>query len=210
MKSPALLAFLALALIAGFLAEPALRGLYQPAAPPPDTIPVSPSADATSAEKITARQSDPPSAPTALGGAPSIPETPNPEAVPEPMTPADPFAETKPDLPDEEQASPATTPATPPANLPEPAPSPTAPRADAVALMKEAIGTGTVDAVATGSVLDWKEAPDETIEGVTYQIGVISFTKDTFLGPKTMEAKALIRDGAIARWIWAKSGTELK
>ncbi|MGL4398631.1 MAG: hypothetical protein ACRCXD_02075 [Luteolibacter sp.] len=136
-----------------------------------------------------------------------------------------------------ESEEPITTPAPPPAPepppapLPEPTPEPTpapaspapvepapaAPAApavatslDAVQLMQASIKTGQIKEFTFDQVLDWAAAPDETIGGETYQTGLASYKAETIFGVKTIQAKALIKGGVLQRWIWPKSGMEIK
>ena len=50
----------------------------------------------------------------------------------------------------------------------------------------------------------------ETIDGETFATGIISYETPTILGQKSMQAKALIKNGSIQKWTYAKSGIEIK
>ncbi len=117
-------------------------------------------------------------------------------------------------------AEPPPVPAPPP--IPEPAPvSPTpAPggtpavaatgEADIVKAMKDSIQSGQIKEFKSDQVLQWKGAADESADGETYQTGTILYKAETFLGTKTIEAKAFIKAGKVQRWIWPRSGMEIK
>ena len=76
--------------------------------------------------------------------------------------------------------------------------------------MQESIRTGQIKEFSFDQVLTWKADADETIDGKTYQIGLASYKAETIFGVKTIQAKALIKDGKVQRWIWPKSGMEIK
>jgi len=60
-------------------------------------------------------------------------------------------------------------------------------------------------------VTEWSpEAKVETIDGEVYGIGMLSYKAETVFGEKIIEAKALIQDGKVVRWLWPKSGMEIK
>jgi hypothetical protein len=81
---------------------------------------------------------------------------------------------------------------------------------DVVATMKESIGSGRISEFKTSQVLTWEAGENEEIDGATYQTGLVSYKAETIFGEKTIQAKALIRNGTVERWIWPKSGLEIK
>ena len=116
-----------------------------------------------------------------------------------------------------------------PSKLPEPAmpdPTPTAepgpgstggptpaaaPAAEnVVAAMQASIRAGQIKEFKFDQVQEWTEQPAETIDGEDYQIGVASYKADTMFGVRTILAKALIKQGQVQRWVYLKSGMELK
>jgi hypothetical protein len=110
---------------------------------------------------------------------------------------------------------PAPASETPPATEPaaEPASKPAAAAGepvDVVALMQQSIRKGEIKEFTYTQVEDWKTGDNETVKGEEFQTGLISYTADTIFGPKAIEAKALVKDGKIQRWIWTKSGMEIK
>lgn len=101
---------------------------------------------------------------------------------------------------------------------PEPAPAPPAPptpsaskldEAGIVSAMQESIKSGKITEFTFEQVVAWKGGEEETVDGVTYQTGLAAFKKDTILGFKTMQAKALIKGGKIAKWVWKETGSEM-
>ena len=59
-------------------------------------------------------------------------------------------------------------------------------------------------------VLGWKAGEDEEVDGTKYQTGQAAYKAETIFGVKTIQAKALIKDGKVAKWIWPNSGMEIK
>ena len=82
---------------------------------------------------------------------------------------------------------------------------------DVVSVMQASIKAGDIKEFTFEQVLDWKanDAP-ETIEGESYQSGLASYKAETVFGVKTIQAKALVQDGKVVRWLWPKSGMEIK
>ena len=54
------------------------------------------------------------------------------------------------------------------------------------------------------------ESPEDLEAQLIYQIGAVAYKAETIFGVKTIQAKALIKDGKVQRWIWPKSGMEIK
>lgn len=119
-----------------------------------------------------------------------------------PPTPAEPE-------PEPEPVAPLPTPAEP---TPIAAATPTAPigPVDSVKLMRESLQNNPVKEFSIGQVTTWSPGPEETIDGETFATGIISYEDTTILGQKTMQAKALIKNGSIQKWTHAKSGIEIK
>ena len=103
--------------------------------------------------------------------------------------------------------------------IPEPTPAPAvdpAPVAvaagptDAVKAMQDSVKAAQIKEFTFDQVLDWKAEADEIVDGETYQTGLASYKAETIFGIKTIQAKALIKAGKVQRWIWPKSGMEIK
>jgi hypothetical protein len=76
--------------------------------------------------------------------------------------------------------------------------------------MQESVRGGQIKEFTFDQVLTWKADADETVDGETYQTGLASYQAETIFGVKTIQAKALIKEGKVQRWIWPKSGMEIK
>lgn len=93
----------------------------------------------------------------------------------------------------------------------QPAPVATALSADAILqLMQADIRSGKISEFNFSQVQDWKATEEETIDGETYQTGIASYQAETIFGTKSIQAKALIKNGKVVRWIWPTSGLEIQ
>jgi outer membrane biosynthesis protein TonB len=145
--------------------------------------------------------------------APETPATPVPAPDPEvavtevPVEPA-PMPEPTP-APDPEP-TPAPEPEPTPVPEPTPAPAPVVSGGDPVKAMQESVRSAQIKEFTIEQVLTWEAGPEEAVDGETYQTGLASYKAETIFGVKTIQAKALIKDGKVQRWIWPKSGMEIK
>ena len=77
--------------------------------------------------------------------------------------------------------------------------------------MKASIQAGEIKEFGFDQVLEWVAGEgEETIDGESYQTGLASYKAETVFGVKTIHAKALIKGGKVVRWLWPKSGMEIK
>lgn len=174
-------------------------------------------APAPAAANPVASSNQPPAIPTQPPAVPTQPPAvaatdPTPAPVPEPAPAPEPMPVQVP------EPAPAVVPIAPPAdgdfvvppeNPPEPASIP-ATAVDVVAVMKKHISEGNIKEFTFNQVQGWKAEPNEVIDGETYQIGLIRYNAETIFGNKSIEAKALIKNGQVVRWIWPKSNMEIK
>lgn len=79
-----------------------------------------------------------------------------------------------------------------------------------VALMQEVVRSGALSEFSFQQVQSWQAGGDTEFDGETFQSGLLVYRAETAFGVTNIEAKALIRDGSIERWIWPKSGMEIK
>lgn len=79
-----------------------------------------------------------------------------------------------------------------------------------VKVMQESIRGAQVKEFTFDQVLGWEAGGDETVDGEIFKTGTVSYKAETIFGVKTIQAKALIKDGKVQRWIWPKSGMEIK
>ena len=76
--------------------------------------------------------------------------------------------------------------------------------------MQENIKGGLIKEFKFDQVSEWKAGATETVDGETFQTGTALYKAVTFLGEKTIEAKAFVKGGKVQRWIWPRSGMEIK
>lgn len=96
---------------------------------------------------------------------------------------------------------------------PEPTPEPESTKLDeaaVVALMKQSVKAGKVTEFKANQVTSWKAGEDMQFDGETYQTGLVKFKAQTILGVQEHEAIALIEDGAVYKWMWAKTKLEMR
>jgi len=76
--------------------------------------------------------------------------------------------------------------------------------------MKAHVQAGNIKEFTFKQVQGWKAGPDEVVSGEPNQTGLVRYTAETIMGTKSIDAKALIKDGAVLKWIYPKSGMEIK
>ncbi len=79
-----------------------------------------------------------------------------------------------------------------------------------VTVMQESIKAAQVKEFTFAAVQGWKAGEEETVDGVTYQTGLAAYKAETIFGLKTVQAKALIEDGKVVKWVYAKTGMEIR
>lgn len=137
----------------------------------------------------------------------ATPPVPAPAPEPPPVAAIDPAPAPEP------APVPEPAPTPDPAPTPEPAPAPTSPSGsvDVVAVMKGSIQAAEIKEFTFDQVLDWQAGDGtETVDGETYHTGIASYKAETVFGVKTIQAKALIKGGKVVKWLWPKSGMEIK
>ncbi|MDA7649426.1 hypothetical protein N8580_03730 [Akkermansiaceae bacterium] len=97
---------------------------------------------------------------------------------------------------------------------PDPAPQPAAGAAltpeQIVEVMKKSIAAGAVKEFKMDQVTAWKAGEEEDFGGESFQTGLAAYKAETIFGVKTVQAKALIKGGAVSKWVYAKTGMEIR
>ncbi|HVJ44890.1 MAG TPA: hypothetical protein VM511_00790 [Luteolibacter sp.] len=148
-------------------------------------------------------------------------EAAEPAAPAEPAKPADAMAKaepadtTAPGDPAMKEPTEGANPALAPEKPAEPAPAaPTEFAAlaqdEIVKIMQESIKSGQVKSFKLEDVSEWTSAEPEELNGVKYNIGMVTYTGTTFMGKSQLKGKAFISGGKVTNWINPKSGTDLK
>jgi len=109
---------------------------------------------------------------------------------------------------------------TPPAKVepvveetPEPEPEPAAKTLtpeQIVEAMKASIKAGDVKEFTFEQVRGWKASDDEEIDGETFQVGLAVYKAETIFGVRDVQAKALFSGGELQKWIYAKTGMQIR
>lgn len=82
--------------------------------------------------------------------------------------------------------------------------------ASVVTLMKASVADGKVSEFNAEQVVSWKAGKVLEFDGKTYQTGLVVFKAETILGTQEHDAIALIENGAIVKWMWAKTKLEMR
>ena len=82
--------------------------------------------------------------------------------------------------------------------------------ASVVTLMKASVADGKVSEFNAEQVVSWKAGKALEFDGKTYQTGLVVFKAETILGTQEHDAIALIENGAIVKWMWAKTKLEMR
>ena len=100
---------------------------------------------------------------------------------------------------------------------PQTAETPEAPKAPAetvmtpvVAAMQESLQNHEVTEINFSDIVEWTTGPDEMINGTAMQTGFANCETTTVFGSKILQAKAYIQNNKVIRWVWPKSGVQIK
>ena len=114
----------------------------------------------------------------------------------------------------ETPATPTKTPEPTPEPDPEPAPKPEMAKnlttEQIVVAMKASLEDGKIKELDASKVLNWEAMEDESFDGEEFQVGVATYKEMTILGEKTLQAKALFKEGKLDKWIHAKTGMQIR
>lgn len=159
------------------------------------------------AENVPPAPAPTPVTPPVIETAPAPEPTPTPTPTPTPSPAPEPTPAPAP----EPTPLPEATPAPAPEAAPAPAPTPAnGPRVDVVKAMQESLRSAQIKEFTLDQVLSCKAEADETVDGVVFQAGSVTYKAETILGVKNIQAKALVKDGKVQRWISTLSGEEIK
>ena len=143
-----------------------------------------------------------------------IANPPAPVSAPPPVVPpVDPTPAPAPEPLPEKEPEVVTQPQPQPMPAPEPAPAPVASSLSPdqiVTLMQNSIRSGQIKEFTFNQVQSWKGAESEEVNGETFQTGLVAYKAETIFGVKSIQAKAMIQNGKVVRWIWPTSGLEIE
>lgn len=163
---------------------------------------------------------------------PSSTSAPTPKPAPEPAPAPEPPPAPEPEATPEEEAPEPVTPEVEEAPEPEeiPTPEPTVEPAEDVKLdipgpattggedadqviiaaMQASLKAGEIKEFTFDQVVEWAVGEPETVDGATYQTGIVTYLGETIFGKNEVKAKALISGDKVQRWTWQNSGVEIK
>lgn len=100
---------------------------------------------------------------------------------------------------------------------PVPEPEPVTPKMEVklndeefISALQSSVKVGDVNEFKIEQVLDWKREGEELIDNDTYDVGVVTFKAQTIYDEQQLQAKALIKDGKVVKWLWPVTNTEMK
>ena len=76
--------------------------------------------------------------------------------------------------------------------------------------MKASVKGGAVKEFTMEQVQTWKAGEKENVDGEDFQTGTADYKAETIFGVKTVQAKALIKAGKVSKWVYAKTGMEIR
>ncbi len=79
-----------------------------------------------------------------------------------------------------------------------------------VACVQASVESGAVNEFKAEQVTEWLVGDDMEFDGATYQTGLVTFKSETILGTQQQKAIALIEDGEVVKWLWAKTSLEMR
>ena len=76
--------------------------------------------------------------------------------------------------------------------------------------LKASVKARDVNEFDFDQVLSWKRAGEEELDGGTYEVGMVTYKADTIFDEQQLEAKALIKDGKVVKWLWPTTNTKMR
>lgn len=79
-----------------------------------------------------------------------------------------------------------------------------------IALLKSELDAGKVTKFKADQVINWEAGEEIEFDGQTYQSGFVIYQEENLLGTQDYKAIALISNGAVVKWINAKTELEIR
>ena len=79
-----------------------------------------------------------------------------------------------------------------------------------VSCMQASVAEGMVSEFKADQVTEWVAGEDMEFDGANYQTGMVTFEAETILGKQQQKAIALIENGEVVKWCWAKTKLEMR
>jgi hypothetical protein len=77
-------------------------------------------------------------------------------------------------------------------------------------ILKASVKAGDVNEFEFKQVLFWKRAGEEQLDGEIYHVGMVTYKADTIFDEQELDAKALIKDGKVVKWLWPTTNTKMR
>jgi len=81
---------------------------------------------------------------------------------------------------------------------------------DVVEVMQTCLKEGLLEEFRFEDIIEWKACPAEEIDGDRYRVGEVVYAAETIFGSKNVRAKAYIADNQVVRWVYSKTGLEIR
>lgn len=126
-----------------------------------------------------------------------IPDTPTPTPTPEP------------------EVTPEPTPEPEVVVMPEPEKPEVKPvvrlsEQELIDALKSSVKAGDVNEFSFDQVIAWKRGSEELIGSDSFEVGIVTYKADTIFDEQELDAKALIKDGKVVKWLWPTTNTEMR
>jgi len=73
-------------------------------------------------------------------------------------------------------------------------------------VLKSSVKAGDVNEFNFDQVVDWKLSGEDGV----YQVGMVTYKADTIFDEQQLEAKALVKDGKVVKWLWPTTNTKMR
>lgn len=79
-----------------------------------------------------------------------------------------------------------------------------------VDIMKTSLEGGALEEFTAAQVEEWSVGEPEELKGEIYNTGLVVYQAETIFGFKKVRAKAYIKNGKVEKWVYAKTGMEIR
>ena len=80
---------------------------------------------------------------------------------------------------------------------------------DVEGVMKASLEAREIKEFDIDDVVDWSVLEPEEVDSILYEVGKVTVTVDTILGPKNIGLKAYVLEGSVVQWTYAKTGIKV-
>jgi hypothetical protein len=76
--------------------------------------------------------------------------------------------------------------------------------------LKASVKAGDVNEFSFEQVIAWKRGSEELVGSDSFEVGMVTYKADTIFDVQELDAKALIKDGKVVKWLWPTTNTEMR